>query len=101
LLALLKPRMIAVAICLDSLRLSGRTLCSLVSEPCANRGFVPSKRGGQPFAPHVDRAFQVPIIKAWSRSNHECQIETAVGHQHMVCTMRDTGVGIEVRGGQM
>jgi hypothetical protein len=49
----------------------------------------------------VDRAFQVPIIKAWSRSNHECQIETAVGHQHMVCTMRDTGVVIEVRGGQM
>lgn len=43
----------------------------------------------------------VHIRKSQSPSKHEWQIETAVGHQHMVCTMRDTGEVIEVRGGQL
>jgi hypothetical protein len=43
----------------------------------------------------------VHIIKSQSPSKHEWLIEAAVGHDHMVCTMRDTGEVIEVRGGRM
>jgi hypothetical protein len=43
----------------------------------------------------------VHIKKSRSPAKHEWQIETAVGHQHMVCTMRDTGEVIEVRGGRL
>lgn len=43
----------------------------------------------------------VHMIKSRSPSKHEWEIEAAVGHEHMVCTMRDTGEVIEVRGGRM
>jgi hypothetical protein len=43
----------------------------------------------------------VHMVKSRSPGKHEWQIEAAVGHQHMVCTMRDTGEVIEVRGGRM
>lgn len=43
----------------------------------------------------------VHMIKSRSPGKHEWQIEAAVGHEHMVCTMRDTGEVIEVRGGRM
>jgi hypothetical protein len=43
----------------------------------------------------------VHIVNSRSPSKHEWQIEAAVGHQHMVCTMRDTGEVIDVRGGRM
>jgi hypothetical protein len=41
------------------------------------------------------------MIKSRSPGKHEWEIEAAVGHEHMVCTMRDTGEVIEVRGGRM
>lgn len=44
---------------------------------------------------------QVHIIKARSASKHEWEIEAAVGHEHMVCTMRDTGEVISARGGRL
>lgn len=44
---------------------------------------------------------QVHILKARSPAKHEWQIEAAVGHEHMVCTMRDSGEVIELRGGRM
>jgi hypothetical protein len=43
----------------------------------------------------------VHMIKSRSPGKHEWEIEAAVGHEHMVCTMRDTGEVIEVRGGRM
>jgi hypothetical protein len=43
----------------------------------------------------------VHIIKSRSPGKHQWEIEAAVGHDHMVCTMRDTGEVIEVRGGRM
>ncbi len=43
----------------------------------------------------------VHMVKSRSPGKHEWEIEAAVGHQHMVCTMRDTGEIIEVRGGRM
>lgn len=43
----------------------------------------------------------VHIIKSQSPSKHEWLIEAAVGHDHMVCTMRDTGEVIDLRGGRM
>lgn len=43
----------------------------------------------------------VHFVKSRSPSKHEWQIEAAVGHQHMVCTMRDTGEVIELRGGSL
>jgi hypothetical protein len=43
----------------------------------------------------------VHMVKSRSPGKHEWQIEAAVGHQHMVCTMRDSGEVIEVRGGRM
>lgn len=41
----------------------------------------------------------VHITKARSPAKHEWLIEAAVGHQYMVCKMRDTGEVIEVTGG--
>lgn len=41
----------------------------------------------------------VHITKARSPAKHEWLIEAAVGHDYMVCTMRDTGEVIDVRGG--
>jgi hypothetical protein len=43
----------------------------------------------------------VHMIKSRSPGKHQWEIEAAVGHDHMVCTMRDTGEVIEVRGGRM
>ena len=48
----------------------------------------------------IDR-HHVQMIRSRSPGKHEWEIETAVGHQHMVCKMRDTGEVIEVRGGRM
>ncbi len=42
---------------------------------------------------------QVHITKARSPAKHEWLIEAAVGHDYMVCEMRDTGEVINVRGG--
>lgn len=44
---------------------------------------------------------QVHMIKSRSPAKHEWEIEAAVGHSYMVCTMRDTGEVIDVRGGRM
>jgi hypothetical protein len=43
----------------------------------------------------------VHFIKARSPQKHEWEIEAAVGHQHMVCTMRDSGELIDLRGGRL
>jgi hypothetical protein len=43
----------------------------------------------------------VHMVKSRSPGKHQWQIEAAVGHEHMVCTMRDSGEVIEVRGGRM
>ena len=43
----------------------------------------------------------VHFVKSRSPSKHEWEIEAAVGHQHMVCKMRDTGEVIDLRGGRM
>lgn len=43
----------------------------------------------------------VHIIKARSPSKHEWEIEVSVGHEHMVCVMRDTGEVISARGGRL
>jgi len=42
---------------------------------------------------------QVHITKSRSPAKHEWLIEAAVGHDYMVCEMRDTGEVIDVRGG--
>jgi len=44
---------------------------------------------------------QVHIIKSRSPGKHEWEIEASVGHEHMVCTMRDTGEVISARGGRL
>lgn len=41
----------------------------------------------------------VHITKARSPAKHEWLIEAAVGHDYMVCQMRDTGEVIDLRGG--
>jgi hypothetical protein len=43
----------------------------------------------------------VHITQSRSPARHEWLIEAAVGHQHMVCTMRDTGEVIDLRGGRL
>jgi hypothetical protein len=43
----------------------------------------------------------VHFIKQRSPGKHEWEIEAAVGHQHMVCKMRDSGEVIELRGGRL
>ena len=43
----------------------------------------------------------VHLIRSKPGSKHEWMIEAAVGHQHMTCTMRDTGEVIDLRGGGM
>ncbi len=43
----------------------------------------------------------VHILKARSPSKHEWEIEASVGHEHMVCVMRDTGEVISARGGRL
>jgi hypothetical protein len=43
----------------------------------------------------------VHMIKSRSPGKHEWEIEAAVGHDHMVCKMRDTGEVIDLRGGRM
>ncbi|MDH4414054.1 MAG: hypothetical protein QE484_12145 [Rhizobium sp.] len=43
----------------------------------------------------------VHFTRARSPAKHEWQIEAAVGHQYMTCTMRDTGQLIDLRGGQL
>ncbi|WP_096787509.1 hypothetical protein [Rhodobacter sp. CZR27] len=57
-------------------------------------------------ARRVAQNFAVPvrdvhILRSQSPRKHEWQIETAVGHQHMVCKMRDTGEVLDLRGGRM
>jgi hypothetical protein len=42
---------------------------------------------------------QVHIIKARSPAKHEWLIEAGVGHDYLVCKMRDTGEVLDVRGG--
>jgi hypothetical protein len=42
---------------------------------------------------------QVHIIKARSPAKHEWLIEAGVGHQYLVCRMRDTGEVLDVTGG--
>jgi hypothetical protein len=44
-------------------------------------------------------AHQVHITKSRSPAKHEWLIEAAVGHNYMVCQMRDTGEVIDLRGG--
>lgn len=53
---------------------------------------------GQNFAvgPH-----HVHLIKSRSPAKHQWEIEATVGHEHMVCKMRDTGEVIELRGGTL
>ncbi len=41
------------------------------------------------------------MIKSRSPGTHEWEIEASVGHEHMVCKMRDTGEVIDDRGGRM
>lgn len=43
----------------------------------------------------------VHIIKARSPRKHEWEIEASVGHEHLVCVMRDTGEVISARGGRL
>lgn len=43
----------------------------------------------------------VHVTKSRSPAKHEWLIETAVGHQYMTCTMRDTGEVIDLRGGRL
>ncbi len=43
----------------------------------------------------------VHFVKARSPQKHEWEIEASVGHQHMVCTMRDSGELIDLRGGRL
>lgn len=43
----------------------------------------------------------VHFLKARSPQKHEWEIEAAVGHEHMVCTMRDSGELIDLRGGRL
>jgi hypothetical protein len=43
----------------------------------------------------------VHFIKARSPGKHQWEIEAAVGHEHMVCKMRDSGEVIELRGGRL
>lgn len=43
----------------------------------------------------------VHILKARSPSKHEWEIEASVGHEHLVCVMRDTGEVISARGGRL
>lgn len=42
---------------------------------------------------------QVHIVKARSPAKHEWLIEAAVGHDYLVCRMRDSGEVLDVRGG--
>lgn len=42
----------------------------------------------------------VHFVKSRSPQKHEWEIEAAVGHERMVCTMRDTGELIDLRGAQ-
>lgn len=44
-------------------------------------------------------AHHVHITKARSPAKHEWLIEAAVGHDYLVCRMRDTGEVLDVRGG--
>ena len=43
----------------------------------------------------------VHMIKSRSPAKHEWEIEASVGHEHMVCKMRDSGEVLEVRGGRL
>ena len=43
----------------------------------------------------------VHVTRARSPQKHEWEIEAAVGHQYMVCSMRDSGELIDLRGGRM
>jgi hypothetical protein len=43
----------------------------------------------------------VHFVKARSPQKHEWEIEATVGHEHMVCTMRDSGELIDLRGGKL
>lgn len=43
----------------------------------------------------------VHIVKSRSPGKHEWEIEAAVGRQHMVCKMRDSGEVLELRGGSL
>ena len=41
------------------------------------------------------------ILRARSPSKHEWEIEASVGHEHMVCVIRDTGEVLSARGGRL
>lgn len=43
----------------------------------------------------------VHFVKSRSPAKHEWDIEATVGHEHMVCKMRDSGEVIELRGGRL
>jgi hypothetical protein len=43
----------------------------------------------------------IHIIKARSPGKHQWEIKASVGHEHMVCTMRDTGEVISARGSRL
>jgi len=44
---------------------------------------------------------RVELLRARSLSRHKWLIEAAVGRDHMVCTMRDNGEVLDLRGGRM
>lgn len=52
----------------------------------------------QNFAVDTD---SVHFTKSRSPEKHKWEIEAAVGREHMVCTMRDSGELIDLRGGRM
>jgi hypothetical protein len=62
--------------------------------PMANQGCVRIVAQNFGVSPH-----HVHIIKARSPAKHEWLIEAGVGHQYLVCKMRDTGEVIDVTGG--
>jgi hypothetical protein len=43
----------------------------------------------------------VHFVKSRSPQKHEWEIEATVGHEHMVCSMRDSGELIDLRGGRL
>ena len=43
----------------------------------------------------------VHFVKARSPQKHEWEIEATVGHEHMVCSMRDSGELLDLRGGRL
>ena len=62
--------------------------------PMANQGCAENVARNFSVAPYY-----VHITKSRPSAKHEWLIEAAVGHQYMICTMRDTGELLDLRGG--